>query len=390
MRFRQYLINEGFLVSLFGKAIKLLKGLFNKILSKLSFGKIATIKIGNILQNINPIVEEKTGSKQALLGFWAEYEAAHQLNKILEDNGFSVRSNTSDLKKTSDEYFINNIKPLNDKSSEMRIRSAGEAYGHSIFKSISEAPDAKLFDYVEVKRTDARGGSSDRADLTIYIKKKNENEVITLIEASLKTTQSGSVTLLNNTETSFITKFVWGLSAEKSNIKEIQKKNKYIYELIVNMKKMFKLAIDAKKDGKLDAKDILRSSPELKKMKTDLSNLFIDEINKKSKDVEFIGRIKDALGIKLNSAEVIYAAIGNKDNVKVLDSQNSKVFNKLVDKFNNGVKVEARKVEGTIGFIIDVYSISGEKIASLKPGISDTGSGSIKMNTMDNVKNVLS
>jgi len=435
MRYNEFKpLTEGPVWDWIKNALSTIVGKTKSVLQKLGFGQSGEIKLSSSKQPVKEAVN------QALYGYMAEYSTCYELTKLINEAGFSVsyRQGNGNLahgesavklaKDFKDDYAIYVLSTAKDNEKdkaqaqiELQGR-AGEDLAKAMFDdAIIPAEDVHLLKF-EVIHSGESMKYETKADAVLKITKEGSNEVVDEIKASLKSYKDWQVNLNNSTIISIFKNL--GITLEEDD-RIFLKTGQDIRMAIFGI---YRDAVKAVKDGKKYKEVYNKAKKDIIDIYGDivwipaLDELFSEESVTSGSSLKGGPTYRAAADALQDTWKVIasdyltrYAAILNKeykanresanaafmaimgfDNAEdfylavlntskkaeseftVRSSRVSKEYRKLVEQFNNNLKLEfIHTVNNTASITINYYSGENELIQST--GISIGKSASMGM-----------
>jgi hypothetical protein len=187
-----------------------------RMIPRIDFGQKAQFKLGDYLNNPQPLGEAKERdvfNLTSMIGYINEYAVAWKLAYGLEHNGVLVNTNVQDGLKTHYDnyksYMLDNILKFKEGEAKVlaeiqRAEDGSEIMAKKMWDEIVDTKDLKLIE-VTINLTGKEAAGQGKEDIVVIIKKKGTDEVEDMIKASLKLYKTPSgVNVYNSTFASYL------------------------------------------------------------------------------------------------------------------------------------------------------------------------------------------
>jgi len=357
--FKAYLeeenIDEGFLRIIQNSFTKLRKKILS-LLKRLEFGK--TVRIN--LNAVSSLSEEKADLKSRM-GYYSEFCTAYELSKIITSNKASlVGKSPDDLKRIRDNYkkdkllskkndFGKDSKKVPDEAK--RMEESGLALANSIWSDMQKnLQDLQIIDF-EIKITGESGKGITKADIELVARKKNTNEIVDHIEASLKAYKDWNINVSNSTFTSWVINLLApDIGGFQTKTTVDSKVNEFVkrYGLEKQMKRIQDLQAGEDSPAKLKKKIGREAAKKLvddRGVYIEVRNLMIDVFEKQysSRKEEINNNFLKLLGF--DGTDDLYLSVQKQagKKVQVLSSRSSEKFNEILKNMKKDLNIEFEK-----------------------------------------------
>ena len=360
-----YLINglvdepENLSEGMFGDIWKSVKSSLNKFIifiknsiSRLKAGGVTEISIRS-LTGVKEAVEDGTWDLTSRIGYYHEFCVGFELAKELRDllkpeTKSNVLNPEGSLKKVKDDYraeikdntekFKKN-QQANIEAELLRAEDGAVLVAEKIISEITTVEDFNLLTF-EITHTGTLESGKAKMDVSLMVRKKEEDEQVDYIKASLKLYKKPSINLSNKTFASFINGVLFpkvDLNGKKFLKKFMGRQpewTKLINQMMLHSDNWKKTKRENDKKKKSSGRKIANAEINKARGFQTIRNGILDTIFQKAyeKDKEGINkRVIETLG--LDGADVVYMVIGTKTaDMKVISSKTSKEFKVLYEK----------------------------------------------------------
>ena len=334
-------------------SIKFISNKIKSAFSKLKIGGATSINLNYATRGrpLNEAVDK--ADLKSRMGYYSEFCTAYEIAKIItEEKGFMRGKSVSELKKVRDDYKANKLLGVdfgadtNKVPAEAkRMEDSGIGLAKSIWNDIKvNATDLLVTDF-EVVLTGESGKGVTKADIELIARKRNSNQVVDHIEASLKAYKDWNINVANSTFVSWIINLLApdiGGFKTKETVKEKVAKfvKRYGYQ-----KEMEQIALYQRfgpniksAEGRPAAKKAVDDEQVYMKVRNLMIDIFESEYSKRKEEIN--NNFVKLLG--LDGSDDLYLAVQKKSGgeVAVLSSRTSKEFNKILELLRNNYDIE--------------------------------------------------
>lgn len=364
-------MTEGVLGNLKNHAMRLI-GKFKKLLSNLQFGKSVEISL------IQPstLSEAKTDQSdlKSRMGYYSELCVAESLlHTIVNELPDNVKGTpVADISRLKTEYRNNKLldttivwsTKVNASKLTKEIKrqeESGDVLGLKIWDDIKISTDDILFCDFEVVLTGESGKGITKADIKLVVTKRNTNEVIDTIKASLKVYKSWNINVANST---FIS---WIINLIEPSMGGFGNKGSLDAKMLPFIKKHGKkdqieqlIKLQRFGDGikKTQGRAVAKKAVDDNRVYFTVRNIMIDIFTsayKTNKD-KINQNMLTLLGF--DGADDMYLAVqtaaGKK--IEVLSTRTSKEFKKMLDKLRAGFDIRFNKSDTIVNTGMSFFS----------------------------------
>jgi len=346
-------------------------------ISKLGFGSQKKFSISSL---VGTHISEKILDNYDLtsrIGYYHEHCVAYDMARILRETGFNVLNQPPSLlnKRQSEKDKIDKnrlkFKLAQRKNIDKELKRAevgAELVAQKIIDDVKKIDDILLMEF-EIIHTGVSAMGVAKEDVELVVRKKDTQEVIDDVKASLKAYKKPSINLSNKTFASFMN----GVLFPKTDLRGKAYLSTFMannpqYETLVQQMSFYsdEWKKNKKEKGRPYANKVMNNQKGFQVIRNGLLLNIFDEAYKKDKR-GINERIITNLG--LDGADDVYMAIGTEvKDMKIVSSRSSKAFQKLYDSV---------KKEFTIRFIIP----EDENIAACKMELIDNDTQEVLLKT---------
>jgi hypothetical protein len=351
LRFKEYLeLEEGIfgdILTSVKRGISKFVAVMKNALSKLGFGSEKKFSISSLVGThiSEKILDGGNYDLTSRIGYYHEHCVAYDMARILRETGFNVLNQPPSL--------LNKRQSEKDKISKNRLRFrlaqrknidkelkraevGAELVAQKIIDDVKKIDDVILmeFEIIHTGTTAANGVAKE--DVELVVRKKDTQEVIDDVKASLKAYKKPSINLSNKTFPSYIN----GILFPKIDLQGKVFLAKFMasnpqYESLVNRMTFYSdgWKKNKKEKGRPYANKVINNQRGFQIIRNGLLLTIFDEAYKKDKK-GINERIIQSLG--LDGADDVYMAIGTDvNNMKIVSSRSSQAFQKLYQSLKN-------------------------------------------------------
>lgn len=346
-------------------------------LSRLGFGSEKKFSISNL---VGTHISEKKMENYDLtsrIGYYHEHCVAYDMARILRENNFSVLPEPPALlnkrQSEKDKIVLNKLrfKPAQRKNIDKELKRAeigATMVAQKIIDDVKKIDDTILMEF-EIIHTGVSAMGVAKEDVELVVRKKDTQEVIDDIKASLKAYKKPSINLSNKTFPSFMN----GVLFPKTDLQGKAYLSKFMannpqYESLINQMAFYsdEWKKNKKEKGRPYANKVMNTQKGFQTIRNGLLLTIFDEAYKNDKK-GINERIITNLG--LDGADDVYMAIGTDvHDMKIVSSRSSTSFQKLY---------ESVKRDFTVRFVIP----EDENIAACKMELLDNDTQEVLLKT---------
>lgn len=351
---RNISLDEG----LFGDIFQSIKRGLNKFvtfikntLGKLKFGMSKKINISSFVSK-NLKEGDDNFDLTSRIGYYHEHCVAYDMANKLRRIGFSVKNPEGSLfqrrefEKAKIDKNRHKFKPAQRKNINKELKRAEDGsllVSEKIIEDIKKIDDVLLMEF-EIVHTGVSAMGVGKKDVELIVRKKDTEEVIDSVKASLKAYKKPSINLANKTFASYINGVLFPKTDLKGKafLEKFMKDNPQYTKLVSQMSFYSdEWKKNKKTNGRQYANKVMNNQKGFQTIRNGILLSIFEEAYKKDKS-GINERIIKTLG--LDGADDVYMAIGTDlNNMKVVSSRSSTAFKKLYD---------AVKRDFTVKFVI--------------------------------------
>lgn len=384
LRFKEYLeLEEG----IFGNILTSVKRGISRFvtflknaLGRLGFGSEKKFSISNLVGThiSEKKLEDDNYDLTSRIGYYHEHCVAYDMARILRETGFNVLNQPPSLlnRRESEKFKItgnrDKFRASQRKNIDKELRRAeigAVLVSQKIIDDVKKIDDVVLMEFEIIHTGTTAADGVAKEDVELVVRKKDTQEVIDDVKASLKAYKKPSINLSNKTFPSYINGVLFPkIDLQGKTFLAKFMSNNPQYESLINHMSFYsdEWKKNKKEKGRPYANKVINNQKGFQVIRNGLLLTIFDEAYKTDKK-GINERIIQSLG--LDGADDVYMAIGTDvNNMKIVSSRSSQAFQRLYQSLKN---------EFTVRFVMP----EDEGIAACKMELLDNSTQEILLKT---------